>query len=519
MSVKAPTLGNGLKIAPDATGRPTKKITLHKYQSMAFESKARFVCLSAGTGGGKTFMGPPWLCNEISKHPGDTWLILAPTYKILSRATMPTWIEFVRGTQYEGEYIEGRNVYNLPDGGTIFCMSTDNWKGIEGGQYQGAWLDEAGQMSHMAWIAVQARLGLKQGRCLFTTTPYANNWLNSEVVIRAKSGDPDYFVVQYASIGNPYYPKEEYERARRTLPPHLFEMRYNGNFTRIEGMVYPEFDECLVDDDPSALLEKARQLDWEIVGGIDWGFSDPFVALVGVLDPTTDTLYIVFERYVPRQTLQSHATVLLARGFGEDTVFFADPAGAQHIADMTAYGLALHPANNDIDLGIIAVTERIKTQRLRVCSRICHHTIDEASKYRYPNEEDTSALSTLHNEKPIDDNNHAMDAIRYLIRGLDGDSISDTAVTTYLTEEELEEVRQSQHGHTTSTDRYSQVDPNSDPSNEGLFDTAKGEGVEGEDDNDDPNREANMHDARVAVGIGDDEPWLTEDNPAVWRRR
>ena len=405
-----------------------KICTLHPHQSLAMARKERFVALIAGTGGGKTYFGAPWICNEISQHPGDIWLILAPTYKILTRATMPTFLLFVQGTSFEGDYKESRGTYELPDGGLIYCMSTDNWKGIEGGQYRAAWLDEAGQMQYMAWVAVQARLGLKQGRCLFTTTPYATNWLYTEVLQKAEEGDRDFWAIQYRSIDNPYYPVEEYDRAKRSLPKHMFEMRYEGAFTRTAGLVYPELPTTISDKSPPKECNDTTAISagngWERYGGIDWGFSDPCVILVGAVDPL-GTLHLFYEHYEARQTLESHFRILQRNNLVDDVTYFADPSGAQQIADMRKLGLAVHKGVNSIESGIATVTSRIKNQRVIIYHSQCPQTIQEAKVYRYPNEEDTISLSRLHNEIPIDDNNHAMDAFRYLIRGVDGNLLKE----------------------------------------------------------------------------------------------
>ncbi len=218
----------------------TRVFTPHEGQRKIINSEARFLAAIAGTGGGKTALGPIWLMIEIQKYPKSDWMVLAPTFKILERATVPTLIEKLAGTRFEGHYVEGR--YNLPDGGKIYCLSTERPEGIEGGQIRGAWLDEAGQMSHKAWIAVQGRLGLYQGRALLTTTPYAVNWLKREFMDRYKNGDEDYFCYSWSSIDNPAYSRKEYERARKTLPPAIFSMRYDGRFTRMEGRIFDGFD-------------------------------------------------------------------------------------------------------------------------------------------------------------------------------------------------------------------------------------------------------------------------------------
>jgi len=172
-----------------------KRIELFPHQTRALKSKKKFVGLIGGTGGGKTFFGPIWLSCEIVKAPKEEFLVVAPTNKILTRATLPKLQEIYRGTQFEGTLKRSLGLYELPQGVRIWLGTADRPESLEGGQYKAAWLDEAGQMKYLAWVAIQARLGLKRGRCLLTTTPYARNWLYRNFYMLWRKGYKDYDVI------------------------------------------------------------------------------------------------------------------------------------------------------------------------------------------------------------------------------------------------------------------------------------------------------------------------------------
>ena len=55
------------------------------------------------------------------------------------------------------------------------------------------------------------------------------------------------------------------------------------------------------------------------------------------------------------------------------------------------------------------------TGRLKICGYRCPNLIGEAKLYRYPSPQER----VLVGERPIDDNNHALGALRYLISRLD----------------------------------------------------------------------------------------------------
>ena len=76
-------------------------------------------------------------------------------------------------------------------------------------------------------------------------------------------------------------------------------------FTALEGLVYPDFGTRCVTDDAAALRAGA----WSRVGGIDFGWRNPFAAVWGVLD-RDDVLWIGWERYLRETPLHLHAAAL-----------------------------------------------------------------------------------------------------------------------------------------------------------------------------------------------------------------
>ena len=399
-------------------------ITLHEGQTRAMQSDARFVAMICGTGGGKTWFGPYWCLNEICKHPGGSGMIVSPTYDMLEREARQLFFNAVKGTEFEGTFHARQNKYTCPDGTEIFFRSADKPNSLEGGQRDWIWLDEAGQYKVAAWIALQARVGFKLGRALFTTTPYAQNWLKKEIEDRWKKGDKDYDVIRFASIENPQYPKEEFERARRTLPKAIFERRYLGLFTKLAGLVYPDLENALCK--PFDIPES-----WQRIGAIDFGFHSPFVALSGAIAP--DGVLFLYNEYYTHPHLEGdklsedHVDKLIAR-----TRYKCDPEDPQLRVDMQAIidrrrgeeggkrfkGIQLEQAKNPIQSGIELVTQRIKSGGLKIFKGSCPNMMDEGELYRYPGDEMTPEKG----EKPVDSDNHALDCLRYIIYDLDHES-------------------------------------------------------------------------------------------------
>ena len=392
---------------------------LHPGQTAIMRSQARFKAAIAGTGGGKTVLGPVWLMSLIAEKPDGWYLVVAPTYPIMSRATAPTLIRMFEGTDFEGRYIESRNKYLLPGGGIIWFLSADNAGGLEGGQFNGAWIDEGGQISYDAWVAIQGRLGQHEAPALITTTPYGRNWLKKQFFDRYLQGDKDYYVKQWGSADNPAYPRSEFERARRTMPLQRFAMRYQGLFVKMSGLVYPDLDKCIVNpfEPPPG----------QLIGGIDFGWNDPFAALAGTyfiadegdvcrrlgLSKGDDVIYIWYERYKRTTPLKQHAHAL-----PQGVLWYADPSRPDSINELCTADHTTTGIRHEIIVGVDAINQRIYSRRLLI-SKACRATIAEAESYAYPEKDDET-----HGDKPIDGFNHALDSLRYLVMGIDSGGVA-----------------------------------------------------------------------------------------------
>jgi hypothetical protein len=154
------------------------------------------------------------------------------------------------------------------------------------------------------------------------------------------------------------------------------------------------------------------------VGGIDFGFHNPFCALWGHLDHD-DVLWITGCRYKNQCTIPVHSAAIPL-----GVRWYCDPAGAESIRQLREAG---HDAIPCVHMptrgatgekkspklsGIDAVSERMRTGRLVIVrSEEMMPLIRELGMYHYD--------ETKQVEEPVDEDNHACDALRYLIVGID----------------------------------------------------------------------------------------------------
>lgn len=310
-----------------------------------------------------------------------------------------TWMEQKKAFKLNWKNQDGEDCY-------IYVRSTDQPDYLEGMTILAAWLDEAGKMKAETWVNIQARLGINQGRCMMTTTPYAVNWIYKDVVKKAKEGRPEYAQFQWRSIDNPWFSKEEYYRMKEILPEATFKRRYEGDFTRPEGLVYPDFSE-----DTHVVEPFAVPLNWERFAGMDFGHRDPTAILAIARDPNTNIYYVFDEFYERKPALQKMADFLHKHYF---KYILADWNSAQVIQELKRVYKVKYLYNADktagsFDVTYERVTQLLKEGRLKFFRWKTRNTIDEIESYHHKDESEDSPTS----DKPVGIHDHTMDALRY----------------------------------------------------------------------------------------------------------
>jgi hypothetical protein len=256
-------------------------------------------------------------------------------------------------------------------------------------------IDEAARVPDDLYRACRPMLAVSRGRLVALSTPFGRRgWF-----WREWHGPGRWHRVRVPWTDCPRIDAVFIAEEERALGPTWVAQEYRCAFESQVGLVYPDFARCLTD----AAAPPGRA-----VGGIDWGWRNPFAAVWGVAD-AAGVLWITGERYLRATPLEEHARAL-PRG----VLWDADPAGATEINAFRRAGHLVRPGLNDLRVGIAAVTARVRTGRLKVRATACPNLVAEAQHYRYPDVPDETAT-----EAPIDAHNHALAALRYLIARLD----------------------------------------------------------------------------------------------------
>jgi len=254
-------------------------------------------------------------------------------------------------------------------------------------------LDEASRVPDDLYRSVRPMLAVSRGRLLALSTPFGQRgWFYNEWI-----GSGPWRRIHIPWHQCPRILPEFIAEETRALGQAWVDQEYNGLFTTMEGLVFPEFAMAV---QPKPESEPAGTK----VGGIDFGWRNPFAAIWGVLDHD-DVLWILHERYARETPLSDHAKVM-----PRDVMWYADPAGRTEIEELRRADIKIRRGDNTIRRGIAMITARIRTGKLKV-SLSCVNLINEAKLYRYPSPAERAQLG----ENPIDAHNHALAALRYLV--------------------------------------------------------------------------------------------------------
>lgn len=380
-----------------------KKVILFEKQFNAFNFQTQFGAAIAGVQSGKTFLGAHWAGNKITKFPDKNGLICAPTYKILQHSTLDKFFQV--WPELRKYYKEQKGIIELPTGGKIFCRSADQPLGIEGMTIYWAWLDEAGMMPRLIWTVARSRVSLTNGQILITTTPYNMGWLYQEFYLPWKEKrDTDLSVFTWRSIDNPFFPKEFFEKEKQRLRPEEFARRYEGEFTKMEGLVYDLLPEQII----NPILEIIGKA--EFVGtGVDWGFRNPAAILIGAL---WDNAWYIIDEWKEIEKTTTEIIQIIKNKMGEfrGQRVFPDPAEPDRIKELKDADINVVEVNKDIKGGISTIQQLIKDKRLFVFNT-CQNFLDEINSYHYPEGQEGKPFK----DEPEKVNDHLMDAMRYLI--------------------------------------------------------------------------------------------------------
>ena len=242
----------------------------------------------------------------------------------------------------------------------------------------------------------------RRGTAMFASTPKGFNHFydlcNLELI------DSEFKSFHFTSYDNPHLPKDEIDKAQATLPPERFSQEYAASFQKTQGLVYKEFSR---EKHVYYELPELKGV-YEKVGGVDFGYRNP----AAVLDVRTngEVFYVEDEWYKRERTEIQIAEYVSASKFSE---VYPDPENPSAIEELRRKNVNVREVvkgRDSVVHGIQLIRELLIGGKLKVNAR-CINLISEFEMYSNDEED----VEKNNKENPIKANDHALDALRYVV--------------------------------------------------------------------------------------------------------
>lgn len=393
-------------------------------------SAARVRGAFAGKRGGKTEVGAieGVIRTELRKGFVDNGrdpyvgIIIAPTHAMLKRLSLMKFLAF--SVPFKPRVV-GTDVF-WHNGAIVYGISADNPQRAEGIKANWVWMDEGFQMKEQMLLEAKARVADTEGDIWITGSlgvQYNNpkaHWIYKHF---KQNPDEDTQCFEWGTSENPYFPKREIERLRRSLDAKTFRQMFELSWD-VQGtnLVYEDFGE-------ETLLKAPYKFNPMLPTyiAVDWGWTHPAAVLFIQHDPAKDTVYVFDEIYKSKMTLEVMYDLIQGKLEKYPGIrireWICDIAGLQ-TREQTAIsnvewfkqaprGIYFKYRTSAVTHGISIVRSYIKNaigqRRFFIDPETCPKTVEEFPKYAYKVNKASGELG----EEPIKEGEDALSALRY----------------------------------------------------------------------------------------------------------
>ena len=277
---------------------------------------------------------------------------------------------------------------------------------IRGLTLQGAYCDELTQFPRDFFTMLLSRLRLPEAKLIATTNPDSpSHWLKTDYIDRQDS--LDMLDVKFLLDDNSTLPEDYVENIKREYTGVFYERFILGLWVLAEGLIYPNYQEAIAEVPQTPVEGKCLS--------IDYGTQNPFAALLW--EKHGGVWYAVKEFYYSGRATNKQKT---DDEYGKDMDEFVepyllpdekietiiDPSAASFIALLKKKNWSkVRSADNAVEDGIRETASAMHrglikfSPALKNWRKECESYVWEEGK-----------------EKPLKENDHLMDAMRYMVK-------------------------------------------------------------------------------------------------------
>ena len=367
------------------------KLKTNKVFKQLENSTAKIVVQQGGTRSGKTFNILLWIMFAYcQRNEGKIITICRKSFPAVRGTVMRDFFQILRDHDIYSEdfHSKSNNEYIL-NGNTIEFISLDMPQKIRGRKRDLLFANEANELTQEDWTQLLFRTSEK---VILDYNPSEEfHWIYDQVLPRK---DVEFYQTTYKD--NPFLGdviKEEIERLRG-VDENYWRVYGLGERGTARSLVYT-FTTC------KEIPKEAKLVSY----GLDFGYSSDPTSLVRTY-LLEDNMYVDELLYRTGMTNQDIANEMKVLGLDRSNEIYADSAEPKSIEEIYRMGWNVKPTiKGSINIGI----DIIRRYKLHA-TESSFNLIKELRNYKYI--EDKNGHMT---NKPVDNFNHALDALRYSV--------------------------------------------------------------------------------------------------------
>lgn len=357
---------------------------------------------------------------RMMKHPGSNLLVVRKTYRTLKDScfTELKWAIERLQVAHLWEWKESPLEFTYkPTGQKIYFRGLDDPIKVTSitvavGALCWMWIEEAYEINKeddFNMLDESIRGQVPEG--LFKQITLTFNPWNEKIWIKKRfydvEPDQDILAITTNYMCNEWLDaadKKVFETMKRDNP-RRYQVAGLGNWGIVEGLIFDNVEERTFDYTSDSF--KKEHSDLISAFGLDFGFTnDPTALFCGLVDLQAREIYVFDELYQKGLTNRQIADRIISMGYSK-SVIRADSAEPKSIVELQELGLSkvrrARKGKDSINNGI----QKIQDFKIIVHPR-CVNFITEINNYTWDEDRFGNKIN-----KPIDDFNHLMDAMRY----------------------------------------------------------------------------------------------------------
>jgi len=354
--------------------------------------KKRIKIVQGGTSAGKTYGILPILIDKACKQPNTEISVVSESIPHLRRGALRDFLKIMKSTQrfVDERYNKSLLKYEFANGSFIEFFSADDSSKLRGGRRSILYINECNSVSFESFNELSIRT---KDEVFLDYNPTAEFWVQTEL---EGQEDAEKIILTYKD--NEALDKGIIDQIEKNIKKaetsnywrNWVNVYVNGVMGRLEGIVFSNWQ--TIDTIPN----EAR-----LIGiGVDFGYTNDPTSIIEVYK--MNETRILNEVTYQTGLLNSDIAKILPR----DVPVYADSAEPKSIADIQRYGITIKgvtKGRDSINYGI----DVMQRENYLVTSQSTN-LIKELRSYCWDTDKTGKRLN-----KPIDNFNHAIDAVRY----------------------------------------------------------------------------------------------------------